>query len=45
MFFKNALGGLRIVLISLRDGMTGSFLHCVNGKKITAGYPPPKKSE
>ncbi len=35
-------GGLRIVPKSLRGGLTGCFLHCVNGKKITAGYPREK---
>ncbi len=32
-------GGLGIVPKSLRGGLTGRFLHCVNGKKIAAGYP------
>ena len=31
-------GGLKIVPISPRGGLTGRFLHCVNGKKITVGY-------
>ncbi len=35
-------GGLRIVPKSLRGGLTSCFLHCANGKKITAGYPRKK---
>ncbi len=36
-------GGLKIVPISRRGGLTGHFLHCVNGKKIIAGYPRTEK--
>ncbi len=36
-------GGLRIVPKSLRGGLTGCFLHCVNGKKSLRGTP--EKSE
>ncbi len=41
-FKKMPRGGLRIGPKALRGGLTGCFLHCVNGKKITAGYPRKK---
>ena len=32
-------GGLRIVPKSLRGGLTGHILHCVNGEKSLRGSP------
>ena len=37
-FKKMPRDGPRIVPKLLRGGLTGRFLHCVNGKKIIAGY-------
>ncbi len=41
-FLKMQKSGLKIVPTSLQGGLAGCFLHCVNGKKITARYPQRK---